>query len=151
MPEVFLFRAARTALPGLCFRLYFPDHTVLLQVKVRFFHHTVNLEPEMLIDGYIIGVMGFQGNEHFVLLGIIDDFIHQQFRKTMMLVGGIYSQINDMKPLCLVELVCPAGIQIILSENKIPEGLQAGVLFDQPTIRRNCGTEFREALMQNVI
>ena len=42
-----------------------------------------------------------------------------------------------MYPLCLMELTCPACIQIILAKCKIPECFQAVVLFDQAFICSN--------------
>ena len=105
----------------------------------------------MLIDGNIVGIMRFQGDQHLMFLCIIDHFIHQKFCQSMVLVARIHCQVNYMKPFGLMKLVRPAGIQVILSLNEIPEGLQAGILFDQPAICGKHGLRLCEAVLQEII
>ena len=50
-----------------------------------------------------------------------------------------------------VKLVCPAGIQIIFSLDKVPEGFQAGVFFDEPSISGEQSFGFSKAVLQDVI
>ena len=77
------------------YRLYssLSDHAILFQIKVRFFHYPVCFKSEVFINRNIIGIMGFQRNQHLVFLGIIYHFIHQKFCQPMMLVPGAVAGI----------------------------------------------------------
>ena len=75
---------------------------------MRFLHNSISLEAEMLIDGNIVGIMRFQGDQHLMFLCIIDHFIHQKFCQPMMLVSGVYRKVDHMETFCLVKLISPA-------------------------------------------
>ena len=91
-------------------RLYssLSDHAILFQTKVRFFHYPVCFKSEVFINRNVIGIMGFQRNQHLVFLGIIYHLIHQKFCQSMMLVSRVYCKVDHMETLCLVKLICPA-------------------------------------------
>ena len=127
------------------------DHAVLFETKVMLFYNSVCFESEMFINRNVVGIVGFQRNQHFMFLGIVYDFIHQNFGQSVVLVPGVYCQIDYMESFCLVKLVGPAGIQIIFTLNEIPEGFQAGVFFDQPAVSGNCSSGFCETVLQNII
>ena len=43
---------------------------------MMFFHNAVSLKSEMFVNRNVIGIVGFQGDEHFMFLCVLDDFIH---------------------------------------------------------------------------
>ena len=85
----------------------------------------------MLIQRHIMLVMGLQRDHQMMLMGIRDGLVHQKSGNPMMLHGRIYSQIDNMKSLFLMKLIGPFGVQIIFTQNKVPEGLQTGIFLDQ--------------------
>ena len=86
-----------------------------------------------------------------MLLRVVDYFFHEKVGKSVVLVSGIYCKIDYMKAVCLVELVCPAGIQVVFALDKIPESLQAGIFFDQPSVSGKQRLGFGETILQNVV
>ena len=62
----------------------------------------------MFVNRNVIGIMGFQRNQHLVFLGVIYHFIHQKFCQPMMLVSGVYRKVDHMETFCLVKLISPA-------------------------------------------
>ena len=75
------------------------------------------------IEFHVFWIMCFEGDHQFVLLGIVNGFLQKFRRDPMMLHGWIHRQINDMQTLILMQLIRPAGIQIILTLHKIPKCL----------------------------
>ena len=74
------------------------------------------------IAGGVIATLGLVAPSIIVIL-IIARFLQKFRRDPMMLHGWIHRQINDMQTLILMQLIRPAGIQIILTLHKIPKCL----------------------------
>ena len=95
--------------------------------------------------------MGFQRNQHFMLLGVIDHFVHQDFGETMMLVVGINCKVDHMQAIGLMKLVGPAGVQIIFSLNEIPEGFETWIFLNETSVCSKGRFGLSETILQNIV
>ena len=128
---------ASLSLQLLCCRFSFadfPDQTILLQIKV-FLYNTENLEIKTLIKFHIHRIVRLQRHHHPMFIGISNHLIHQHIRQSMMLHIRPYRQINHMKTVFLMQLVCPCRIQVISPQNEIPECMHGSIFFQKITIR----------------
>ena len=98
------------------------------------FQHSKYLETELLIKGNILRIVRLQGNHQLVLVRIPDSLLHQHSCNAMMLHFRVHCQINDVYSLFLMQLVCPAGVQIIPSQYKIEKGFQGMILLNQISV-----------------
>ena len=84
-------------------------------------------------------------------VGITDHLVHEHGRQTMVLHGGPYGQVNDMETVFLVQLRGPPGIQVILSQHKIPKGLKAWIFPDQVFIRLQGGPGLGQIVCKGIV
>ena len=90
-----------------------------------------DFKSELLVKCHIFRVMCYQRNHQLVPIGIMDSFFYQCSCNSMMLHVRIYCQIDDVDPLLLMQLIGPAGVQIIPSKDKIKKGFQRVVFLDE--------------------
>ena len=115
------------------------------------FHDSIHLKPELLIKRNVTRVVRFQRNHQIVAFRVCNCLFHQRRRDSVMLHFRINRQINDMQSPILMQLIRPAGIQVIPAEHEIKKCFQAVILPDQIALRAQRRLHLRKITMQQMV
>ena len=106
--------------------------------------NTEDFEIELLVKCHILRVVGFKRKHHFMRVGIADCLLYQSGGNAVVLHLGIDGEVDDVHSVFLVQLVGPAGIQVISAEYEVEKGLQRMVFFDEITVSaEGCQTSLK--------
>ena len=84
----------------------------------------------MMIEIQIFLVVCLERNHHAVLFRIVNRLFHQRNSNAVVLHLRIDCQIDDVKALILVQLVCPAGVEVVISLQKVLKCFERVIFLD---------------------